>query len=209
MEKIGGSVNLKKIAVTGSLAGGKTTVCALLRELGPAYVVDADQLVHQLLSPETDVGRRILKAFGPRVLVNGRFDRREIAREAFADRDKLAFLEETLHPLIAKEINREFQKAKLERVCPFFVAEVPLLFESKTPYEFDCIVAVIADPKICQERFLERTQGDSATFTNRFARQLPAEQKASLSHYTIVNNGSLADLRRQVETLINNLEQLK
>lgn len=205
LEKIGENVNLKKIAVTGSLAAGKSTVCALLRELGPAHVVDADQLAYQLLFPETDVGRKILTTFGPQALINGRFDRREIAKQAFTDQTKLALLEETLHPIIAKEINREFQKAKEERIFPFFVAEIPLLFESKTPYEFDFIVSVIAEPQISKERFLERTQGDDATFQERFSRQLPPEAKASLSHYTIVNNGSLADLREQVKRLINQL----
>ena len=51
-KKLGRMLKLKKIAVTGGLAAGKTTVCQLFKELG-AYVVSADEIVHQLLSPDT------------------------------------------------------------------------------------------------------------------------------------------------------------
>ena len=56
-------LKLKKIAVTGGLAAGKTTVCQLFKELG-AYVVSADEIVHQLLSPDTAVGQQVVSLLG-------------------------------------------------------------------------------------------------------------------------------------------------
>lgn len=194
---------MRRIAVTGTLAAGKSTVCELLRELAGAFVLDADQLVHQLLSPESPIGQKILEAFGSQVLVNGQFDRREIAKQAFTDRKKLHLLEQILHPTVAEEIEKQFQKAKNTGAFPLFVVEIPLLFESKTTYEFDCVIAVIADQDVCQKRFLER--GSQEDFHKRLSRQLPSEEKAARSHYTIINNGSLDDLHKQVATLIPTL----
>ena len=68
-------LKLKKIAVTGGLAAGKTTVCQIFKELG-AYVVSADEIVHQLLSPDTAVGQQVVSLLGSDI-VSGQIIRSE------------------------------------------------------------------------------------------------------------------------------------
>ena len=73
-QKLGRMLKLKKIAITGGIASGKSTVCRLLGELG-AYVVSADAIVHELLKTDTDLGQRIVQQFGPDILESGQIDR--------------------------------------------------------------------------------------------------------------------------------------
>ena len=57
-------LKLKKVAVTGGLSCGKSSVCRIFKELG-AYVVSADKIVHQLLSPDANLGQKIVQLIGP------------------------------------------------------------------------------------------------------------------------------------------------
>ncbi len=54
-------LKLRKVAVTGGLSCGKSSVCRIFKEFG-AYVVSADEIVHQLLSPETDLGQEVIRS---------------------------------------------------------------------------------------------------------------------------------------------------
>ena len=101
-------LRLKKIAVTGNVASGKSTVCLFLKECG-AYVVNADSIVHKLLSPETTLGKSIINLLGYDVIIDGQFDRRAIAEKVFKDYSLLKDLEKILHPEVQKEINKEYQ----------------------------------------------------------------------------------------------------
>ena len=56
---------LRKVAITGGLSCGKSSVCRIFKELG-AYVVSADKIVHQLLSPDTNLGQKVIKLIGPK-----------------------------------------------------------------------------------------------------------------------------------------------
>lgn len=68
---------MRKIAVTGTLAAGKSTVCFLLKEAG-AYVVDADKIVHQLLKLDCPIGQQVVKLLGPEIITQNQIDRKKI-----------------------------------------------------------------------------------------------------------------------------------
>ena len=95
MAKIGGNVKIKllKIAVTGEVASGKSTVCNYFKQLG-AYVVDADEIAHKLLSSkQTPVGQKIIKFLGTDILEKGEISREKIADIVFDDLEKLEILD--------------------------------------------------------------------------------------------------------------------
>lgn len=198
-------LKLKKVAVTGGLSCGKSSVCRILKELG-AYVVSADKIVHQLLSSDTNLGQEVVKLLGSDILVGQQLDRVRIAQLVFKDLNLLQALEKLLHPAVYRELDQDYQRQQsLTNPPPLFVAEIPLLFESGGKRDYDAVIAVIANPEICYQRFEQATGDDQKEFNQRMARQLSLYDKARQADYVIMNNGTLADLQQNTKKLYQKL----
>ncbi len=200
---------LKRVAITGGLSSGKSSVCRFFNELG-AKVVSADQIVHTLLNPDTDLGRQIIDLLGNEIIINsgplkGQFDRKKIADIVFNSPDKLNKLENLLHPAVHARILEEADKTQNDKSAKLFVAEIPLLFESGNHYEDFISIAVIADEDECRKRFMEKTHYPPEEYTRRMQQQMPQKEKALSATYVIHNRGSLQDLQNQVKGIFNKL----
>jgi dephospho-CoA kinase len=196
-------LNLRKIAVTGGLSSGKSSVSSIFKKLG-AVVVSSDEIVHQLLSPHDIIGQQVIKLIGSDIVQHGRIDRAKIAQKVFNNRDLLHSLEQILHPAVKLEVEKHYQMALEKGMNGLFVAEIPLLFESDSG-QFDATIAVISDPDLCRMRFKKTTGYDDNEFDRRMARQLPPEEKARKATFVIRNNGSLEDLRQAVIAIYKKL----
>lgn len=192
-------LELTKIAITGGVSSGKSSVCQFLKELG-AFVVSADAIVHELLKSDADLGRQIIKQFGPKILEHGQISRKILADKAFKDPKQLKKLEELLHPAAARKIEELYAVVCNEGSYSSFVVEVPLLFEIGAEVLYDVVITVLSDEIKARHRF-EQAGFQKTDYDLRMNRQIKPEQKAAKSHYTIYNNGSLDDLRREVVKL--------
>ncbi len=196
---------LLKVAVTGGLACGKTSVCRVLAEYG-ACVVDADKLVHNLLSHDKAIGKKVIALLGAHVLVKGKLDRGEIARAVFSDAEKLISLESILHPALKEKIEDIY--ISCTKACPpppFFVVEIPLLYEAHFDHFYDIVVAVVADENLCRSRFTAKTGCSAEEYDKRMLRQMPVTQKANLADYVLLNNGDMGLLEKNTIKLIKEL----
>lgn len=197
-------LKLKKVAVTGSVSSGKTTACHLFEELG-AYVVSADAIVHQLLTPTTPVGQKVVDLLGKEIVADGKLNRKEIAARVFRDPSLLEELEKRIHPEVQKVIEAKYQEVS-QRSCPLFVAEVPLLFESGQEVFYDAVIVVKADKESSRRRFTTTTIYDEAEFERREKRLMPIEEKCRRADFVLDNSGSLSQLRHLVKTTFNSLK---
>jgi dephospho-CoA kinase len=191
---------LKKVAVTGGLASGKTSVCRILKSCG-AYVISADQIVHQLLSPNSVIGQQVISLLGSDIFSDGQIKRSKVAEMVFSHPEKLQALENLIHPVVLDEIEKCYQKISKEKTYTLFVAEIPLLYESESEKLFDAVIAVIADESICRQRFQQSTGYSTEEFDRRMSRQLHPGRKAAAANYVIFNNGDLQQLKEQVITI--------
>jgi len=192
-------LRLKKIAITGGVASGKSSVCRFFEELG-ACVVNADELVHDLLVPDTALGQQVIQILGLNVVSEGKISRRIIAEKVFKNRQLLEALEKLLHPAVLKKIEERYAEASRTGEYTFFAVEIPLLFEIGNEGFYDIVVAVLADEAIAKKRFAA-AGFQQEEYDRRMHRQMNPHQKALRAHYTIHNNGSLEDLQRQVIAL--------
>ncbi len=187
-------LTLKKVAVTGGFASGKTTVCQILKKYG-AYVVDSDAIVHRLLSLDTAIGKQVVSLLGTEIITGNQINRKKIAKLVFSNPHKLKALEVILHPAVQKEIAASFDKIQDLPQYTFFAAEVPLLFEAKMEDDFDWVIAVRTDPKVAKERL-----GQDLEFDRRMARQLA--DKTEKADFIIDNDGDIQSLEKQIKTII-------
>ncbi len=194
-------LTLKKVAVTGGLASGKTSVCNILKNYG-AYVVNADEIVHQILTSDLTLYNTLLRELGPDIVTNGNLDRSKIAKKVFSNPEKLRLLEALIHPMVLEKINKTYEQIKSNKAYSLFVAEIPLLFEIHAEKYFDFSVAVIADLNHCRNRFTEATKYPPEEYESRMERQLSQKEKAKKADFVIVNDGTAVELEKKVINLL-------
>src|SRR5690242_358621 len=115
-----------RVALTGGIASGKSTVSSLLRSLG-AVVIDADQLARDVVAPGTPGLDEVVAAFGDSVLADdGSLDRAAVAKIVFADEDARRLLEGIVHPRVFEEFVRIEAEAPDDALV---VHGIPLLAE--------------------------------------------------------------------------------
>ncbi len=197
-------LNLKKVAVTGGTASGKSFVCRVFQNLG-AYVVSADQITHELLSNDTTLIQQIKDLLGDQVLKEGILDRKKVAELVFRSPDKLMALEALVHPKVEQEIRREWNKIAKEDTYSLFIVEIPLLFETQDTSWYDTIITVRSPQEKSRSRFCLATGYGPDEYDRRISRQLDPDEKAKRSTYIIDNNGTLEELEAHAYTLFAKL----
>jgi dephospho-CoA kinase len=189
------------IGLTGGIGAGKSTALAALERLGAA-TLSTDRVVHELYDT-AEVRDRVVQRFGAGVLRDGDIDRGALAAVAFATAGGRGWLEQLLWPRVGERM-LAWRTEQEHRSPPprALVVEVPLLFESGPDRGYDATIAVIADEAIRAARAGGR--GHRA-LAEREARQLSQEEKAQLATYTVVNDGSEAELQAQLSSILEML----
>lgn len=187
-----------RIGLTGSIGAGKSTVSAILRELG-APVIDADAISRDITQNDASLLEKIRKEFGNEVFQqDGKLDRGKMAELVFSDTAKREKLENMLHPRIIsrmKEMEYVFDKED------FVVFDVPLLFETGMNKQMDIVWVVDADKEIRIGRLAERNGMSRSEAENRIKAQLSDEKKRAHADLIIENNGTHKELKRKIECL--------
>ncbi|HEX2987294.1 MAG TPA: dephospho-CoA kinase [Chloroflexota bacterium] len=182
------------IGLTGNIGCGKSAVAAMLADLG-AEVVDADLLVHQLMSPGSESWQAIVDRFGRGILrPDDGIDRRALGEIVFRDPAALAYLEAILHPATRRLVEERIAASKSAVV----VVEAIKLIESGWYRSLDALWVVACSREQQIERIM-RTRGfKRAEAELRVDAQPPAEEKLRYADVIIDNSGSLETTRRQV-----------
>ena len=191
---------MKKIAICGNIASGKTTVQKFLEEKG-FKVLDTDEVSHKLL---TNTNKELYEAFKNLDVFDdtGEFSRYKVGQLIFSDENYRKKISEIMHPQIAKEIEKFFETKKNEDLV--FVG-IPLLFEANMQNLFDKIIFVYTDDEIRLKRLLARNNYTLEHAKARMISQITQEKKIKLSDYIINNNGTLEELHKNLFKLIEQI----
>lgn len=195
---------MKKIAITGNVATGKSTVCRILKDHG-ASTLSSDTIIHQLLANDPSCIEQVISLFGSKVITDEKIDRKKVADIVFSDEEKLNALESLLHPLLLRRIDEEFKKVEAEGKENYFVVELPLVQEIGREKDFDLIVAVVSDNDEAMKRFIQAGFSKNS-FLKRNARQWDPEKKARHADYVIVNDGTFEDLKQKILEMIKEID---
>jgi dephospho-CoA kinase len=191
-----------RVGLTGGVASGKSTVAALLRELG-AVVVDSDVLAREVVEPGTPGLAAVVEAFGPEVLTaDGSLDRPALGAVVFGDEGARRRLEAILHPLIRA------RAAELEAAAPegtVVVHDIPLLVETGQADRFDAVLVVDVPVETQVERMVRDRGMSREDALARVAAQADREQRLAAATHVVDNTGTREDLRDRVTEVLEKL----
>ncbi|MFE2886711.1 dephospho-CoA kinase [Streptomyces graminifolii] len=185
-----------KVGLTGGIGAGKSEVSRLLVSHG-GVLVDADRIAREVVAPGTPGLAAVVEAFGEDVLApDGSLDRPKLGSIVFADPEKLAVLNEIVHPLVGRR-SRELETAAAEDSV--VIHDVPLLAENSLAALYDLVIVVDASPETQLDRLVRlrgMTEDDARA---RMAAQATREKRLAIADIVIDNDVPLEALERRVQ----------
>lgn len=193
-----------RVGLTGGIGSGKSEVSRRLASQG-AVVIDADRIAREVVAPGTDGLAEVVAAFGPGVLGTDKsLDRALLGDIVFADEQKLATLNEIVHPRVGDRM-RELEEAA--GAGSVVVHDVPLIAENGLAAAYDLVVVVDVPPRLQVERLVRLRGMTRDQAKARMAAQASREQRLAIADIVIDNSGSLAELDREVGELWGELRR--
>ncbi len=194
------------VGLTGSFGSGKTTVAKMLKAYG-GRVVDADKIVHQLMSPQGECFQEVIHAFGPDIVVRGKIDRKKLAKIVFSSPYQLKKLTRIVHPVVIEKIKGEIKKYRTNPQRGVLVIDAPLLIETGLHRLVDILIVVRANHqkqilRIQKERKLSRGE-----ILQRIRRQMSIRQKMKFADIIIDNRYDKKDTQKQVREIWKKIQK--
>ena len=188
---------MMKIAITGSIGMGKSTVAAMFAEAGiPLF--DADSEVRAMQG----FGGKLVDAIEirfPGTTRAGAVDRDLLAARVLGDRDQLAALEMIVHPAV---VDRREAFIIANRDAAALLFDIPLLFETNGEGAFDKVIVVTAPAAMQRERVMARPGMTADKYAQILERQMSDGMKRERADYVIDTGGTLDETRGQVDTIL-------
>ena len=196
---------MKLVGLTGGIASGKSTVAEILKRQGAA-IINADVLAREVVEPGHQAWTEIVNTFGIAVLQPDRtLDRQKLRAIIFDDAAARKKIESIIHPQVralAEHRIREHAAAGYAVI----VYEVPLLFEGNLQEWLRPVILVACDVDTQRNRLQSRDNLSAAQAQKHIDAQMSLEAKRRLADYVIENNGSLEDLKRQVQAVLEKIK---
>jgi len=186
-----------RVALTGGIASGKSTVAGLFAALG-VPVIDTDVIAREVVEPGRPALAQVAEAFGPGVLdAEGRLDRKRMREHIFSDPGARRRLEAILHPAIRAEMERQSQAAD----GPYQVLVIPLLAEGGRRDHVDRVLLVDVPEELQIERVMWRDGVAREQAQASLNAQATRAQRLAMADDVLRNTGRVDDLREQVAKL--------
>ena len=193
---------VRRVAITGGIGSGKSTVCRALAAVGGAPIYDSDQRAKDIMNANEAVVREITALFGPEAYTAEGLNRPLIASVAFGNPAVLEQLNAIVHPRVVAD----FEEWAEAQQSDYVILESALLFTSPLVGHYDLSVVVDAPLEMRIERCVRRDGASREQVASRIARQMPAEQMRLRGDIVVEADGR--DLRPIVEEIDHKIRTL-
>jgi len=188
---------LLKVGLTGGIASGKSIVLKILASLG-CHTINADQIVHALYGPGSEVTRRLAETFSPEIMDgHGQIDRKKLGKIVFSDAEKRKVLNDIVHPAVLAEEKKLLEEFAVKAPEGIAVVDAALMIEAGSFIFYDKIIVVVADREIRLKRLMLRDACTESEALSRIKAQMPEEEKRKFGDYVIENNGPREALEKK------------
>lgn len=200
-----------RVGLTGGIACGKSTIAKMFADLG-AYVIQSDQIAHELYRPGEPVYAEVVKRFGNSIVKpNGEIDRAKLGAIAFGE-NRVEELNQIVHPAVIQHQSRWIFDVASKEPDAIAMIEAALIFEAGTNTRFEKMIVVTCTPEQKVARFAQRTGMDEdaarAEVERRSKAQWPDDEKVKRADYRIDNSGPLKETEVQVKKIFTELRVL-
>lgn len=196
-----------RVGLTGGISSGKTTVAAFMAEMG-AFVLDADRIAHELISPGGCAYHEVVDRFGDEIVgADGTIDRARLGRRIFADASERQALDAIVHPKVLAEIERRIERYQHSGHSALVVVDAALLVESGAYKKFERLVVVRCSRDAQLQRLTARSGMSADEALARIDAQLGLEQKLAVADYIIDTDATLRETRHETERVVGRLLQ--
>ncbi len=200
-----------RVGLTGGIACGKSAVARMFAELG-VYVIQSDQVAHELYRPGEPVYAEVVQRFGRAIVKpDGEIDRAKLASIAFGE-NRIEELNRIVHPAVIQHQSKWIFEIASKEPDAIAMIEAALIFEAGTNNRFEKMVVVTCQPEQKVARFAQRAGIDEeaakAEVERRTKAQWPDEEKIKRADYVIDNSGSLDQTQAQVKKVFTELKAL-
>jgi len=196
------------VGLTGGVGSGKTIVSQTLREEG-AYLIDADQIARELVTPHSPTWNELVQVFGKGILKEDKsLDRKRLAQRVFSNPKERTLLNQVIHPRIKEEINRRKEEILQKDPEAIIIIDAALLVELGEHREMDKVIVVVAPDDQRIER-LKRRDGMSEEEAQKvISSQMPQEEKMKVADFVIRNEGTLEETKQRARELFQELKRI-
>ena len=188
---------MKKIGLTGGIGSGKSTVSGRLAEHG-AFIVDADKIAREIVEPGQPALAELDHAFDGVINPDGTLNRQELARQAFATKEKTQVLNNITHPRIRARTQELFDQAEAQGE-PVVVYDMPLLIENGEAEKMDAVWVVDVPDEVRIQRLVDHRGLDEDDARRRINAQIDRETRLAAADTVLDNGGSVEELLAQVD----------
>ena len=186
-----------KIGLTGGIGSGKSTVARYFAKL-KVPIIDADEIVHELLKPKTSAYKKIVAHFGKTILTSRKLlNKKKLRDTIFSDSKERIWLEKLLHPQTIAKMQKDAKKTH----APYCILAIPLLFETRLPIKVDRILVVDCPKKTQIYRIHNRDHSSIKQIQNIIKTQINRGLRLQKAHDIIRNTGTLKNLEKEVKKL--------
>ncbi|MEJ2100751.1 MAG: dephospho-CoA kinase [Desulfobacterales bacterium] len=198
---------MQVIGLTGGIATGKSTVCAILENAG-AVIIDADRIARNLVKKNLPAYRQIVDTFGESILLpDGEINRTALGDLIFNDPRKKQLLNKIIHPQVGKETHRQLKHIEKSNPHALVILDIPLLLESGMHKDLSEVIVVYTPEHIQIKRLMVRDHISQKNALARIRSQMPIEKKKKLATIVIDNSGPLEHTRKQTLEIFQRLKE--
>lgn len=194
-----------KIAVTGGIGSGKTSVCDFLEKKG-FPVLKADLIAKEMMVNDSAIKKSIIAEFGEESYLDEKLNTKYLADNIFCNEDNVIKINEIVHAKVMQKI--EMLCVDLFKKNDIVFIESALVYEANLEDFFDYTLLVLSDKKLRIERVIKREQITEEKVIARMNFQIPDEEKKDDADFVLENNSSIKDLENRTEFLLILIKQL-
>ena len=196
-----------KVGLTGGIACGKSHILREFHKLG-VYTIDADEIAHRAILPDTSAYQEILNHFGKEILApDETIDRKKLGQIIFSDEPARQRLNSIVHPRVRQEearLTSDFE-AEEEPKSPIIMVDAALIVETGSYRKYDFLIVVYCHPRIQLRRLMSREGFSKEKAMQRIGSQMPLMDKIKYADYIIENSSRLSETHDQVKHVFTEL----